>query len=160
MTYTTCPLLYLIQQIQPPRMQEADQPQMVAGDGSIVDRGTIQASGGWGLVMTEGTRIQGRLHLQSMDLTSTRCEVHALIHGSRYARYYEQICDNKGAIGLWKKAQWLVTQPDWALRLNSAHRSELRTLRELHREHQLPTPKWTRSHQEHKDHPDQEIRQQ
>ena len=77
---------------------------MTAGDGSVLHAATKKLSGSWGYLAPDGTTLSGKLNVHRNDITSTRCEAHAIIAGmySDNGRRH-QICDNQAAIVLAKK---------------------------------------------------------
>jgi hypothetical protein len=121
----------------------------VAGDGSVIDGGTRNARGAWGL-RTQTTRRLGRLQVHWKYITSTRCECHALIAGlAASGDRRTQICDNQAAIKVLQTAREIATgrRPSH-IKFRNRHRIEIRSTIALMREGGSFTATWVRSHQE------------
>ena len=79
--------------------------QTTAGDGSVHRGGTNNARGSWGLAQSSGMQISGRLQINPIGITSTRCETHALLAGLALGGDNVQTCDNRSAILILDKAR-------------------------------------------------------
>ncbi|GMF57755.1 unnamed protein product [Phytophthora fragariaefolia] len=83
--------------------------QVPAGDGSVMATTSPLATGTWAMQQPDGPSVTGRLAIHRNDITSTRCEVHALIAGLvASGDTWEQVCDNKSAIQIFSKARNLA----------------------------------------------------
>ncbi|KAE8875594.1 hypothetical protein PF005_g13915 [Phytophthora fragariae] len=69
-----------------------------AGDGSVIGAGSMRASGAWAVVHGS-VSVTGNVKCYWADITSTRCECHALIAGLHLSGDSGvQVCDNKAVI--------------------------------------------------------------
>lgn len=93
--------------------------------------------------------VAGQLRIHRDDITSTRCEIHALLAGLVLGHEVGwQICDNQSAIQVFNKARDFVRQGYVNIRYGDPHRMEIRSLMEYMESHGTLQPQWVRSHQE------------
>ncbi|GMF40651.1 unnamed protein product [Phytophthora fragariaefolia] len=93
------------------------------GGGSVLDANTHNASGGWAFHDDSGTVLLGKLRIHWSDITSTRCELHALLAGIfAGGDQGAPICDNKSAIHILLLARRLATSEDTFLPYRNPHR--------------------------------------
>ncbi|GMF16624.1 unnamed protein product [Phytophthora fragariaefolia] len=64
--------------------QSTNESTTQAGDGSVVNAATPLASGSWATQIADGYLVSGKLNMHPVDLTSTRCELHAILAGLRF----------------------------------------------------------------------------
>ncbi|KAE8900618.1 hypothetical protein PF003_g15413 [Phytophthora fragariae] len=108
------------------------------------------ATGTWAMQQPDGPSVTGRLAIHRNDITSTRCEVYALIAGLvAGGNTGEQVCDNKSAIQIFSKARNLANGALCHIKYRDHHRIEIRTLCRHMQPSGTMTPLWIRSHQEH-----------
>ncbi|KAF4032709.1 hypothetical protein GN244_ATG15435 [Phytophthora infestans] len=108
----------------------------------------------------EGQSVTGRMAIHKIDITSTRCEVHALMAGLiATGDCGQQVCDNQSAIQIFNRAR-KIANGDAQPKYRDPHRIEIRSLQRLMHEHGTMVPKWVRSHQEHVATDDMSLQQQ
>ena len=115
------------------------------------------AKGGWGLVINDQS-VRGRLRIHHGNISSTRCELHALIMGlAASIDSGTQICDNTGAIMIFEQQRRQQRTGIIVPKYSDKHRIEKRTIQKLLQNKGTFTCKWVRSHQEHITTEDPEI---
>lgn len=120
-----------------------------AGDGSVELANTPSASGSWAIQLRDGTKLEGQILIHREDITSTRCEIHALLAGLAVGPDSgAQICDNHSAIQIFNKVRDFVRQVYVSIRYGDPHRMEMRSLMEHMDRDGTLQPQWVRSHQE------------
>ncbi|EGZ06668.1 hypothetical protein PHYSODRAFT_306861 [Phytophthora sojae] len=123
---------------------------IAAGDRSVCHGGTPSATSGWGL-RTGTVRKIGRIAVHWADMTSTRCECHALIAGLMASGDTgTQVCDNLAAIRTLETARAIANGIRSShLKYSNKHRVKIRTMVALMRPGGTFTAQWVRPHQEH-----------
>lgn len=90
---------------------------------------TQQGSGTWAMQQPAGPIVTGQLAIHRSDITSTRCEVHALIAGLVIGNDTgEQVCDNQSTIRIFAKARDLANGVRLNIKYSDPHRIEIRSL--------------------------------
>ncbi|RHZ01106.1 hypothetical protein DYB35_007210 [Aphanomyces astaci] len=130
-----------------------------AGDGSVLRGGTPMAQGSWA-VQHGATIVYGRTYCNPEDLSSTRCESHAIIAGTVLGHDLgTQICDNTSAGAIHRAARRRMLKP-WPIRYSHPFRAELRGLMSVMRPCGSFHTVWVRSHQEHEHTTDRQLQAQ
>ncbi|ETV65660.1 hypothetical protein H257_17655 [Aphanomyces astaci] len=130
-----------------------------AGDGSVLRGGTPTAQGSWA-VQHGATIVYGRTYCNPEDLSSTRCESHAIIAGTVLGHDLgPQICDNTSAGAIHRAARRRMLKP-WPIRYSHPFRAELRGLMSVMRPSGSFHTVWVRSHQEHEHTTDRQLQAQ
>ncbi|GMF19563.1 unnamed protein product [Phytophthora fragariaefolia] len=120
-----------------------------AGDGSVLGANTSYATSTWAMHQPGGPMVTGQLMIHRKDITSTRCEVHALAAGLvSSGDDGEQVRYNQSAIRIFIKARELANDKLRHIKFSDPHRIERRSLCPHMQTRGSMTPVWVRSHQE------------
>lgn len=129
-----------------------------AGDGSVIHAKSARCQGGWA-VRDGGTTVYGQLLFHKDDITSTRCEIHALIAGVALSGDTgNQICDNTSAIRIFQRVRRMLQTNTTFIKYADPHRMEVRSLLNLLTRTGDRNIEWVRSHQELMRTDDHELR--
>ncbi|KAG1706272.1 hypothetical protein DVH05_001420 [Phytophthora capsici] len=91
-----------------------------------------------------------QLRVHRADITSTRCEIYALLAGNTlYGDAGEQICDNKSAIHILRKARAYANGALTTIKFRDPHRMEIKSISKAMNESGSFEALWVRSHKEH-----------
>ncbi|EGZ05431.1 hypothetical protein PHYSODRAFT_307718 [Phytophthora sojae] len=105
--------------------KEGDQTLVVqAGDGSVAEANTTNVQGGWALQAPGGNSVTGQLRIHRPDITSTRCEIHALLGGlNQQQRDVARQTVQDGEIGMIYNGKWSesLRRFYWRARSNVLH---------------------------------------